>query len=364
MSLTDAISGDLQAMAAGVDRARQHVAAVEHALEQTAARAIASGFNGIAIALRPVREASGQARVQLTAAEETIREGSRSLAAALQQQSPQEVITALTPMAATLSAADSGVAAAAATVERARRLVTAALQGGQPDPILSRLQQVSQCLAAVRARGAEARQHVDAALAQARQVGDISRPSDTPPAPLPAPGPPRPHQPPYGDQDVQSARPPEEVPRPVGSEWERCDPGALPDSVRAAVGRFDVRPAGSTRPTLGLFNGEEITSGGGDRSIAADLDHDPLRGPPVTFYDHVESKAAARMRLTGGESDLAVDNTVCGTNDRDQSYPWTCDKILPAILPQGSRLGVWVTRDGGATWWHRVYVGTGERITR
>ncbi|MEV0944023.1 DddA-like double-stranded DNA deaminase toxin [Micromonospora wenchangensis] len=125
------------------------------------------------------------------------------------------------------------------------------------------------------------------------------------------------------------------------------------------------RPAGSTRPTLGLFNGEEVHSGGGDRSLAADLDHDPLRGPPVTFYDHAESKVAARMRRTGTvQADLAIDNTVCGTNDRDQTYPWTCDKILPAILPQGSRLRVWVTRDGGTTWWHRVYTGTGERIIR
>ncbi|EEP75291.1 hypothetical protein MCAG_05618 [Micromonospora sp. ATCC 39149] len=157
----------------------------------------------------------------------------------------------------------------------------------------------------------------------------------------------------------------DDVPQPVGSEWERTEPDALPGTVRAAVERLQPRPAGSTRPTLGVFNGEEITSGGGDRSLAADLDHDPLRGPPVTFYDHVESKAAARMRRTGStESDLAIDNTVCGTNDRDQSYPWTCDKILPAILPNGSRLRVWVTRDGGVTWWHRVYIGTGERITK
>ncbi|WP_433688044.1 DddA-like double-stranded DNA deaminase toxin [Micromonospora carbonacea] len=108
-----------------------------------------------------------------------------------------------------------------------------------------------------------------------------------------------------------------------------------------------------------------VTSGGGDRSLAADLVHDPLRGPPVTFYDHVESKAAAHLRRAGGgEADLAIDNTVCGTSDRDQAYPWTCDKILPAILPAGSRLRVWVTRDGGTTWWHRVYTGTGERISR
>jgi hypothetical protein len=158
---------------------------------------------------------------------------------------------------------------------------------------------------------------------------------------------------------------PAETPRPVGPDWAPVDPGTLPDSVRSCAGRLQARPAGSTRPTLGLFNGEEIFSGGGDRSLAADLDHDPLRGPPVTFYDHAESKAAARMRRTGSvEADLAVDNTVCGTNDRDQTYPWTCDKVLPAILPHGSRLRLWVTRDGGATWWHRVYTGTGERITR
>lgn len=144
-----------------------------------------------------------------------------------------------------------------------------------------------------------------------------------------------------------------------------ADPATLPDSVRPAVGRLQPRPAGSTRPTVGLFNGEEIMSGGGDRSLAADLDHDPLRGPPVTFYDHVESKVAAHMRRTGvTEADLAIDNTVCGTNDRDQSYAWTCDRVLPAILPEGSRMRVWVTRDGGATWWHGVYTGTGERITR
>ncbi|MFJ6197549.1 DddA-like double-stranded DNA deaminase toxin [Micromonospora sp. NPDC092111] len=47
------------------------------------------------------------------------------------------------------------------------------------------------------------------------------------------------------------------------------------------------------------------------------------------------------MRRTGTvQADLAIDNTICGTNDRDQTYPWTCDKILPAILPQGCRLRV------------------------
>lgn len=154
-----------------------------------------------------------------------------------------------------------------------------------------------------------------------------------------------------------------DFPEPADPAWMRVDPADLPDTIRRAIGRFEPRPAGSTRPTAGLLNDEAVTSGGGDRSLAADLVHDPLRGPPVTFYDHVESKAAAHLRRTGAtEADLAIDNTVCGTNDRDRSYPWTCDRILPAILPSGSRLRLWVTRDGGHSWWHRTYTGTGERI--
>ncbi|WP_232290440.1 DUF6244 family protein [Micromonospora sp. ATCC 39149] len=171
--MTDTISGDLQAMAAGVHRAQQQVAAVDHVVEQIAARAVASGFAGIAVGVARVRETTGQVRVRLTSVGEVIAEASRSLAAVPQQPSPQETITALTPLVAALNAADGGVIAAAAAVDEARRLVTAALQGGQPGPTLTRLQQVSQSLMEVRTRGAEARQHVDTALAQARQVGDL-----------------------------------------------------------------------------------------------------------------------------------------------------------------------------------------------
>ncbi len=100
-------------------------------------------------------------------------------------------------------------------------------------------------------------------------------------------------------------------------------------------------------------------------SIAADLVHDPLRGAPVTFYQHVESKVAARMRRDNlATGDLVIDNTVCGSNRHDLDYAWGCEKIMPAILPAGSRLTVWVTRDGGHSWWKRTYTGTGERIKR
>jgi hypothetical protein len=173
MSLTDSISGDLQAMAAGVGAAQQEAAAVDHAVEQIAARAVAAGFAGIAVGLARVRELVGQVRARLTTVGGVLGEASRSVATVPQQPSPQETITALTPLVAALSSVDGGVAAAAGGIEEARRLITATLQGGQPGPTLARLQQLGQGLAAVRARAGEARQHVQAALARARQVGEL-----------------------------------------------------------------------------------------------------------------------------------------------------------------------------------------------
>ncbi len=119
------------------------------------------------------REVLGQARSRLTQAGGILGEALRSLSAVPQQPSPQETIAALTPVVAALTAVDGHVTAAGSTVDDTRRLVTAALQGGQPGPTLSRLQQVLQVLATVRTHGAEARQHVDTALAQARLVGEL-----------------------------------------------------------------------------------------------------------------------------------------------------------------------------------------------
>jgi len=152
-------------------------------------------------------------------------------------------------------------------------------------------------------------------------------------------------------------------PTPVGTRWSRTT--VVPEEVRKAATDFLPRPSGVNRPTTGSFLGRVVESGGRDKSIAGDLRHDPLRGPPVTFYQHVESKVAAQMRRDGiASADLIVDNTVCGSNQHDQEHEWSCERILPAILPAGSQLTVWLTRDGGQTWWRATYTGTGERITR
>ncbi|MFC8845797.1 MULTISPECIES: DUF6244 family protein [unclassified Micromonospora] len=368
MSLIDGILGDLKAMAAGIASTEQHVRAVDGAVEQTIVRAAAAGFTAVVARLTPVRGILGQVRAQLTSIGGVLGETTRAVASVPQQSSPHDVTAVLAPVAAALTGVDSGITASAAQIGQARQHVVGALRGGQPGPTLAGLQRVNDLLHILRTRGEATRQAVDAALTQARHVGALDAPAtggDDKPATHPVPVSPVPPTGPTPGQGSASDGGQNAFPEPVDPTWRQVDPGALPDTVRAAATSLPPRPAGSNRPTQGFLDGIPVTSGGGDRSLAADLVHDPLRGPPVTFYDHVESKAAAHLRRAGGgEADLAIDNTVCGTNDRDQAYPWTCDKILPAILPAGSRLRVWVTRDGGTTWWHRVYTGTGERISR
>lgn len=177
MPLTDTIGADLRATAAGVDRSLQETGAVDHAIEQISARAMASGFAGIPVGLARVREVLGQARSRLTEAGGILGEASRTVTAVAQQPSPQEAITALTSVVAALTTVDGHITGAAAAVDEARRHVATVLQGGQPGPMLARLQQILQVLAAARSRGTVARQHVDTALAQARQVGELGKQS-------------------------------------------------------------------------------------------------------------------------------------------------------------------------------------------
>jgi hypothetical protein len=149
---------------------------------------------------------------------------------------------------------------------------------------------------------------------------------------------------------------------PITARWRRADD--VPPWVRTAARDFKDRPYGDGRLTRGVFQGKQIVSGR-DRHLASDLDHDPLPAPPDTFYGHVESQVAAAMRshdLRHGE--VVLDNTPCGTRERDRDFPWVCEKILPSILPRGSTLTIWATRDSGRTWWRGDYTGTGERISR
>ena len=78
----------------------------------------------------------------------------------------------------------------------------------------------------------------------------------------------------------------------------------------------------------------------------------------VSPLGHVESHAAARMRHgeVPGDAVLVINNRPCpGVRG--------CDRLLPALLPEGARLTVYVT-DGKRAWFHRTYDGTGEGTRR
>ncbi|WP_231399231.1 DddA-like double-stranded DNA deaminase toxin [Longispora fulva] len=151
-----------------------------------------------------------------------------------------------------------------------------------------------------------------------------------------------------------------------GGEWDR--PTHIPAHVRASADASHFTPrsqGGLPRPTVAVFRGQELLSNRPDPAIAADLRWEPFPRPNDALYVHAETKVAAIMRSESlTEAEITIDNTVCGTRDFDRDKAWTCDKVLPSIMPPKSRLTVWATDDGGKMWARGVYVGTGERIRK
>lgn len=86
----------------------------------------------------------------------------------------------------------------------------------------------------------------------------------------------------------------------------------------------------------------------------------PVRGGgcPVTVTDHIEGHVSARMRAENGprEVTLVINKAPC--DDR----PFGCDRLLPHIIPAGSRLTVYVVEADGPRF-HRTYEGTGKAIS-
>jgi hypothetical protein len=79
----------------------------------------------------------------------------------------------------------------------------------------------------------------------------------------------------------------------------------------------------------------------------------------AVVMDHVEAQAAAVLRRPGAarEANLVINNPPCDKAGR----PLVCEKLLPHILPAGSRLNVYLS-DGTSTRFYKTYEGTGEEI--
>jgi len=124
-----------------------------------------------------------------------------------------------------------------------------------------------------------------------------------------------------------SAADPPRVPAAVVRLAARLSPWGEGENAKAYAFDGDHRP----------LTDEPFTSG---RVKSATHGLRPVRGGghPVTVTDHVEGHVAARMRADDGprEVTLVINKAEAPCDDR----PFGCDRLLPHIIPNGSRLTV------------------------
>jgi hypothetical protein len=127
---------------------------------------------------------------------------------------------------------------------------------------------------------------------------------------------------------------------------------------RRTLQTFGIATDTAGRP---LHDGEVASGFRGivpDTSVGLRADLEPRYMRATTVREHVEGQVAALMRTSGMPLDvvLYINNRPC---DRGNA---ACDRVLPAILPAGSRLTVYVVAACGELLERRVYPGTGEWV--
>jgi hypothetical protein len=93
-----------------------------------------------------------------------------------------------------------------------------------------------------------------------------------------------------------------------------------------------------------------------DASTMSDLSLTANERRATSLMADVEPKVAAGIR----RGDLPKD-TVLVLNNPPCIGPMSCDSYLPDILPQGSRLAVYVS-EGPTTYLYRIFHGTGSKV--
>ncbi|MBQ1050789.1 DUF6244 family protein [Verrucosispora sp. WMMA2044] len=171
MSHVDKITGELRALLTGVERAQGLAAAADRQTQEVAVRAAGAGFAAVAAGLTRVRSAVTAIQGGLGSLSGAIGEATKATAAVPREATPQETISGLAPVQAAVDSARDAAAGTIKQVGEAQQLVTMVLQGGQPGPLLQALESIKQVLVLVVQRTGTARQYVEAAVAEARQLG-------------------------------------------------------------------------------------------------------------------------------------------------------------------------------------------------
>jgi hypothetical protein len=171
VSHIEKITGELRALMAGVERARGLAAAADSQAQEVTLRAAGAGFAAVAAGMVRVRNAITGIQGGLGGLAGSVGEAARATAAVPREATPQETIAGLTPVVSAADSARDAATGAIAQVGEAQQLVTVILQGGQPGPLLQALESIKQVLVLVVTRTGAARQFIEAAIAEARQLG-------------------------------------------------------------------------------------------------------------------------------------------------------------------------------------------------
>ncbi|GIJ80360.1 hypothetical protein Xph01_47920 [Micromonospora phaseoli] len=171
VSQIEKITGELRALMTGVERAQGLAAAADSQAQEVALRAAGAGFVAVAAGVARVRNAITSIQSGLRSLASSIGEATKATAAVPNEATAQETIAGLAPVQSAVDAARDAAAGAITGVGEAQQLVVMVLQGGQPGPLLQALDSIKQVLVLVVARTGGARQAIEAAIAEARQLG-------------------------------------------------------------------------------------------------------------------------------------------------------------------------------------------------
>ncbi|QKW17349.1 DUF6244 family protein [Verrucosispora sp. NA02020] len=171
MSHIEKIINELRVLMTGVERAQGLAASADRQAQQIAVRAAAAGFVAVAAGVTRARDAITGIQSGLGSIAGSIGEATKATVSVPQEATPQQTIAGLAPVQAAVDSARDAAAVAVGQVGEAQKLVTMTLQGGQPGPLLQSLDSIRQVLVLVITRTGGARQHVEAAIAEARQLG-------------------------------------------------------------------------------------------------------------------------------------------------------------------------------------------------
>ncbi|MFI7577736.1 DUF6244 family protein [Micromonospora sp. NPDC049497] len=171
MSHIEKITGELRALMTGVERAQGLAAAADSQAQEVALRAAAAGFLAVAAGMARVRSTITAIQGDLGSLSGSIGEATKAAAAVPHEATTQETISGLTPVQSAVVSARDATAGAITQVGEAQQLVTMILRGGQPGSLLQALDNIKQVLVLVVQRTGVVRQSIEAAIAEARQLG-------------------------------------------------------------------------------------------------------------------------------------------------------------------------------------------------